>query len=102
MRIMLRVSLPADESNRAIKDGSLPKVLEKAMAELKPEAAYFLAENGKRTAYLFVNIEDNADLAYVGERFFFAFNASVDAFPVMNADELGRGLPRAMASIAAT
>ena len=40
-------------------------------------------------------------MPYVGERFFFAFNASVDFIPVMNADELKKGLPRAMAAMAA-
>jgi hypothetical protein len=101
MRIMLRVSLPAEESNRAIMDGTLPKVIDKAMAELKPEAAYFTTENGRRTGYMFLDLADSSEMPYAGERFFFAFNASVDAIPVMNADELRRGLPKAMASIAA-
>ena len=101
MRVMLRVSVPTEEGNRAIRDGSLPRAIEQTMADLKPEAAYFTVESGRRTAYLFVSLKEMSDMPYVGERFFFAFNAAVDAIPVMNADELKQGLPRAMAALAA-
>ncbi|UVK54963.1 hypothetical protein DBIPINDM_001445 [Mesorhizobium sp. AR02] len=100
MRMMLRVSIPAEEGNKAIKDGSMGKFIEHTLADLKPEAAYFTAESGHRTAYLFVEIKDSSEMPYVGERFFFAFNAAVDFIPVMNAEELRKGLPRAMAAMA--
>ena len=99
MRMMLRVSIPAEEGNKAIKDGSMGKFIEHTLSELKPEAAYFTAENGRRTAYLFVEMKDSSEMPYYGERFFFAFNATVDAIPVMNAEELGKGLPRAIAAL---
>ena len=101
MRTMVRIAIPAADGNRAIMDGTLGKVMEKAMAELKPEAAYFTAEKGQRTAYLFLDMTDSADLPAVAERFWFGWNASVELVPVMYADELRRGLPRAMASISA-
>lgn len=101
MRVMLRVSVPTEDGNRAIKDGSLPKAIETALAELKPEAAYFTAEKGRRTGYMFIDMNDVSDMPFVAERFFFGFNAEIDFVPVMNADELKRGLPRAMASLAA-
>ena len=100
MRVMLRVCVPTEEGNRAIKDGSLAKGIEKALAELKPEAAYFTTERGKRTAYLFIDMSDISDMPFVAERFFFAFNAEVDFVPAMKADELKRGLPKAMSSLA--
>lgn len=100
MRMMLRVTVPTEEGNKAIKDGSMAKVIEHTLSDLKPEAAYFTAESGHRTAYLFVEIKDSSDMPYIGERFFFAFNATVDFIPVMNVDELRQGLPRAMAAMA--
>jgi hypothetical protein len=100
MRMMLRVSIPTEEGNKAIKDGSMEKFIEHTLSDLKPEAAYFTAENGRRTAYLFVEMKDSSDMPFFGERFFFAFNASVDSIPVMNVDELKQGLPRAMAAMA--
>ncbi|MCZ8545768.1 hypothetical protein OOJ09_16370 [Mesorhizobium qingshengii] len=101
MRMMLKVSVPTVEGNKAIKDGSMGKFIEHALSELKPEAAYFTAEKGQRTAYLFVDMKENSDMPYLGERFFFAFNAAVDFVPVMNAEELKKGLPKAMAGMAA-
>lgn len=100
MRMMLRVTVPTEEGNKAVKDGSMAKFIEHTLSDLKPEAAYFTAENGHRTAYLFVEIKDSSDMPYIGERFFVAFNAAVDFIPVMNVEELRKGLPRAMAAMA--
>lgn len=99
MRMMLRVSVPTVEGNKALKDGSLGKLIEQSLSELKPEAAYFTAENGQRTAYLFVDIGDSSEMPYYAERFFLGFNATVDFIPVMNAEELKKGLPKALAGI---
>src|SRR5213592_3076943 len=52
MRTMLKVTLPVEAANKAIKDGSLPRIMESTMNELRPESAYFYAENGKRTALM--------------------------------------------------
>ena len=100
MRMMLRVTVPTEEGNNAVKDGSMAKFIEHSLSDVRPEAAYFTAESGRRTAYLFVEIKDSSDMPYIGERFFFAFNAAVDFIPVMNVDELRKGLPRAMAAMA--
>ncbi|MBT1155827.1 hypothetical protein J1C56_09510 [Aminobacter anthyllidis] len=100
MRMMLKVSIPTEDGNRAIKDGSLPRAIERAMADLKPEAAYFTAEGGRRTAFIFVDVAHSSDMPMVAERFFFGFNANVDMIPVMNAEDLRKGLPAAMAALA--
>ena len=50
MRMMLKVSMPVEPGNAAVKDRLLKKVIEEATGRLKPEAAYFFAENGCRTA----------------------------------------------------
>ncbi|NUS22203.1 MAG: hypothetical protein HOQ25_20850 [Mesorhizobium sp.] len=99
MRTMLRISLPTVEGNKALKDGSMGKFIEHSLSELKPEAAYFTADNGQRTAYLFVDIKDSSEMPFYAERFFLAFNAAVEFVPVMNADELRKGLPKALAGI---
>ncbi|RUU60652.1 hypothetical protein [Mesorhizobium sp. M2C.T.Ca.TU.002.02.1.1] len=99
MRMMLKVTVPTVEGNKALKDGSMGKFIEHTLSDLKPEAAYFTAEKGQRTAYLFVDIKDSSEMPHFGERFFLAFNAAVDFVPVMNADELKRGLPKALAGI---
>ena len=53
MRMLLKATIPTELGNRAIKDGSFAKVMEATMAKLKPEAAYFVAERGRRHARRF-------------------------------------------------
>jgi hypothetical protein len=101
MRMMLKVSIPTEEGNKAIKAGTLPKTIERVMADLKPEAAYFVAEGGQRTAFLFFDMANVSDLPMVAERFFFGFNAAVEVIPAMTAEDLKKGLPAAMAALAA-
>ena len=50
MRMLLRVSIPVETGNAAAKAGTLGPTIEKILADLKPEAAYFLADdNGNRS-----------------------------------------------------
>ncbi len=92
MRTMMRVTIPVEAGNRALADGSLAKTIESAMESLKPEAAYFLATGGERSALLFFDLADSSDIPPIAEPFFTKLNASVEFSPVMNAEELQAGL----------
>ena len=50
MRMMMKVQMPTESGNDAIKDGSLPQIMGTSLEALKAEAAYFTAEDGMRTA----------------------------------------------------
>jgi len=41
MRMMLKIVIPTETGNQAIKDGSLHKIFEATMSKLKPERAMF-------------------------------------------------------------
>ena len=92
MRIMLKAQLPVEKGNEAIADGTLPKTIEEAMTRLKPEAAYFFAEDGKRTALMIFDMDYVSQIPVVAEPFFVNLNADVDFRPVMNAEDLQKGL----------
>jgi hypothetical protein len=47
MRVMMTVSIPVEAGNKALEDGSLPKTMMAFVEQMKPEAAYFMPENGK-------------------------------------------------------
>ena len=93
MRVMMRVTLPTETSNAALANGSFPVTMQKSMTELKPEAAYFVAENGCRTAYFFVNITETSQLPAIAEPSFLAFNAKVEVTPAMSLDDLKAAMP---------
>src|SRR5438270_14032078 len=93
MRTMLKVSL-ADMAagNRAISDGSIPKTIQSFSETAKPEASYFFVENGVRTALFVFDMKDASEIPGLLEPFFMNFNAKTELIPVMNGDELQRGL----------
>lgn len=96
MRMMLKVSIPVTEGNGAIKDGTLPKIMEKALSQLNPEAAYFTLDNGKRTAFIIFDMTDVTTMPSIAEPFFSGFGATIDLTPVMNADDMRIGLKAIM------
>jgi hypothetical protein len=53
MRMMLKVTFPTEVGNRVLQDGSFSRIMEETMSRLKPEAAYFVADRGRRCAMLF-------------------------------------------------
>ena len=62
----------------------------------KPESAYFRALNGKRSMQFVINLADPSDIPSIAEPFFFGLDADVEATPVMNADDLRKGLQKIM------
>ena len=62
---------------------------------MKPEASYFFAEDGRRTALFFFNMQDVSQIPPIVEPLFMGMNASVTMLPVMNADDLQKGLVEA-------
>ena len=94
MRMMLKVTIPVEPGNVAVKDGSLKRIIGEALGRLKPEAAYFLAEGGLRTAIMIFDLADQSEIPSIAEPFFAGFNAAVSFVPVMNADDLEQGLKK--------
>jgi hypothetical protein len=93
MRFLLKAEWPVEAGNAAMKDGSLSKTLASILDDLKPEAAYFLASNGKRTALLIVNMKDPSQIPALAEPWFLAFHASLEIVPVMVPEDLKKAGP---------
>jgi hypothetical protein len=58
----------------------------------QPEAAYFYPEDGKRTALLIFDVTGSWQLPATVEPLFQGLGASVYVTPVMNQEDLQRGL----------
>src|SRR6202042_3462679 len=90
MRMLLRVSIPVEAGNAAAKAGTLGSTIEGILADLKPEAAYFLADDsGNRSGSIVFDMKDTSQIPAVAEPWFLAFNAQVSLRPVMNPQDLG-------------
>ncbi len=94
MRMMLKFTLPVEKSNSAINDGSLGRTMETILNKLKPEAAYFAPMEGKRAGMIFFDLADPSQIVESVEPFFLGLNASTELVPVMNADDLRKGLAK--------
>jgi hypothetical protein len=92
MRCMLKIEVETQAGNKAITDGSLPKILQQIMDKIQPEAAYFATEDGCRTAFVFFDLADTSDIPVIAEPAFMNLGAKVTFMPVMNQDDLQKGL----------
>lgn len=94
MRTLLKVTLDVNASNQAIVDGTLPKIISDTTDRIHPEASYFLTLDGCRSCIMVFDLKDPSDIPAIAETFFLNLNAKVEFSPVMNADELKKGLTK--------
>ena len=94
MRMLLRVSIPVETGNAAAKAGTLGSTVEKILADLKPEAAYFFPDdNGQRSGSIVFDMKDSSQIPAIAEPWFLAFNAKISLRPVMNPQDLATASP---------
>jgi uncharacterized protein DUF3303 len=90
MRFLVKVNIPVEAGNAAAKAGKLGTTIQSILADLKPEAVYFTADNGQRTAFLFLEMENASRIPAIAEPWFIAFNATIEIHPVMVPDDLAK------------
>jgi len=92
MRFLVKVSFPVEAGNAAAKKNGF-KIIQKILKQQKPEAAYFIADGGRRTGILIIDMKDASDLPRIAEPWFLALNASIEATPAMIAEDLQKAAP---------
>lgn len=90
MRFLVKVSIPVEIGNKLAKDGTLGSKIEAILKEQKPEAAYFGLENGMRTGFIIINLDEPSQIPGFAEPWFLAFNASMEAQPAMTPEDLAK------------
>ncbi|MEU5179569.1 DUF3303 family protein [Streptomyces longwoodensis] len=92
MRMLLKACMDTEKANEAVRNGTLDKLIHEVAQQLKPEAAYFTAENGRRTAFMVFDMQDSSTMPMISEPFFQDLGADITYTPVMNMDDVERGL----------
>lgn len=83
--------MPADSGSQAIKDGSFGAVIQRVAEHWKPEQMYFTTFDGRRAAYIVFDLADSSGMPPFAEPFF-DLGAEVQMAPVMNGEDLQKGL----------
>jgi len=94
MRMMMQFTMPVEAGNEAARTGALGATMEKMLAAMKPEAAYFGAgSSGERGGFIVFDMKDPSQIPSIAEPFFLAFKAKVTFFPVMTPQDLAKAGP---------
>jgi hypothetical protein len=90
MRMIMHVDFPPEPFNTLVKNGTVGATLQKALSEVKPEAAYFSEENGRRGGILIVDVPEASRIPALAEPFFLTLNANVRFRIAMTPEDLAR------------
>ena len=78
------------------------KTIQSILADLKPEAAYFLDWDGKRTGFIVFDMQDTSQIPAVAEPWFLALDRTPAwrySFPVMTPADLAKAGPGIEAAV---
>ncbi|HEY4359820.1 MAG TPA: hypothetical protein VGN17_02575 [Bryobacteraceae bacterium] len=83
--MMMTVSMDTEAGNAAIRNGKLAAMIQKMVAEIKPEAVYFIADDdGHRSGIIVFDMKDSSQMPALAEPWFLGCNATVKFRPAMN------------------
>ena len=99
MRFLLKASIPVEAGNAATKEGRLGETIGAILEELKPEAVYFVDDNGQRTAYIYFDMQEASQIPGIVEPWMLALNVSVELHPVMVPEDLMKAGPDIEAAV---
>jgi len=93
MRILLKTQPNTLSTNPKIKDEPVGENLNSISSDIQSEAVYSYFENGRRTAPIIFDIQDQSELPAIVEPWFLAFGADVMVTPVLDLEDFGRVAP---------
>jgi hypothetical protein len=90
--MLVRVKIPVQAGNRAIKSGALSKVIQAFVEKARPEAVYFGLSDGARSAFVVMDMTDPATIPPLFEPLFMELDAELEMTPLMDMADVQKGL----------
>ena len=92
MRCMVKFWIPGSEGNALVQTGKIGKVFKSLMDDYKPETVYFFPDEGVRSGFMILNVREQSEFIKIAESFWFGLRAEITVTPVMNGEDLEKGL----------
>ena len=89
---MLKYTIPVEKGNEAVRDGAMGPAIDALIEQVKPEAAYFMVEQGTRAGIIVFDERDQSRLPKINEPLFAELNAAIEIYPVLTLEDLRKGL----------
>lgn len=90
MRMILTAKFPLEPFNTLVREGKAGPLLQRILAEMKPEASYFTEEGGCRCGLFVVQVPQVSDIPRLAEPLFLNLNAECRFRIAMTPEDLGK------------
>ncbi len=88
MKMLMTVEFPLEPFNSLVRSGKAGETIGRILEAIKPEAAYFTEQDGKRGGVLVIDVQGASDVPGFSEPFFLKFNASCKFRILMSPQDL--------------
>jgi len=90
MRMLLTAEFPHEPFNALVRQGKAGETIQRVVEAIKPEAAYFTEQDGKRGAIFVVDLKESSQVPALAEPLFLSFNADCKFRIVMSPEDLAK------------
>jgi hypothetical protein len=88
MKMLLTAEFPHEPFNTLVRTGKAGEVIARILETIKPEAAYFTEQDGKRGGIFVIDVQESSDVPAFAEPFFLNFQADCKFRIAMSPDDL--------------
>ncbi|MCG4453042.1 MULTISPECIES: panthothenate synthetase [unclassified Pseudomonas] len=88
MKMLLTVEFPLEPFNTLVRTGKVGEVIARILEAIKPQAAYFTEQNGKRGGIFIVDVQESSDVPALAEPFFLNLQADCKFRILMSPEDL--------------
>lgn len=88
MKMLLTVEFPHEPFNTLVRTGKAGEIIARILETIKPEAAYFTEQDGKRGGIFVIDVQEPSDVPALAEPFFLTFQADCKFRIAMSPDDL--------------